>query len=40
MKKVSKICKQINREVTQRDKKKELYEAKEWYTVRSLLGNQ
>lgn len=24
----------------QKKKKKELYEAKEWYTIRALLGNQ
>lgn len=24
----------------QKKKKKDLYEAKEWYTIRALLGNQ
>ena len=39
-KKVSKICKQINKEENSKARKKELYENKEWYTIRSLLGNQ
>ena len=26
--------------IGQKAKKKELYEAKEWYTIRALLGNQ
>lgn len=26
--------------IAQKKKKKELYEAKEWYTIRALLGNQ
>ena len=31
---------QLIKAALQKKKKKELYEAKEWYTIRSLLGNQ
>ena len=31
---------QENRERRQKKRKKELYDAKEWYTIRALLGNQ
>ena len=41
MKKIkSKICQEINKVEDQKAKKKKLYEAKEWYTIRALLGNQ
>lgn len=39
-KKKSKVCQQINREVNSKEQKQKLYDAKEWYTIRSLLGNQ
>lgn len=39
-KKKSKVCQQINREVNSKEIKQKLYDAKEWYTIRSLLGNQ
>ena len=32
--------KQLRKADDQKQKKKELYEAKEWYTIRALLGNQ
>ena len=31
---------QLMGEETQKKRKKELYDAKEWYTARALLGNQ
>ena len=31
---------QLIKAALQKKKKKELYEAKEWYTIRALLGNQ
>ena len=41
MKKIkSKVCQEINKVEDQKQKKKDLYEAKEWYTIRALLGNQ
>ena len=30
----------MRKENRQKQKKKELYDAKEWYTARALLGNQ
>lgn len=39
IKKKSKICAQINAEENQKQRNKKLYEAKEWYTIRALLGN-
>lgn len=39
-KKVSKVCQQINKEESQKERRKKLYDAKEWYTIRALLGNQ
>lgn len=35
----SKIASQWSKEIINRQKRKELYEKKEWYTIRSLLGN-
>lgn len=32
--------KQEHDALVQKKKKKELYEQKEWYTIRALLGNQ
>ena len=31
---------QLAKSFLQKKKKQELYDAKEWYTIRSLLGNQ
>lgn len=39
-KKAMRQYKQLSDAVMQKKKKKELYEAKEWYTIRALLGNQ
>ena len=39
-KKALRIYNQLASEQTQKLKKKELYENKEWYTARALLGNQ
>lgn len=39
-KKVSKTCQNINKAINQKKRNKELYDAKEWYTIRALLGNQ
>ena len=40
MKKVkSKVCKTINEIEDKKALKKKLYENKEWYTIRALLGN-
>lgn len=39
-KKVSKTCRNINKVINQKQRNKELYDAKEWYTIRALLGNQ
>jgi len=33
-------AKQLLRGELQKKKKQELYDAKEWYTIRALLGNQ
>lgn len=29
----------LSNEITKKDLKKKLYEAKEWYTIRAILGN-
>ncbi len=39
-KKAEKKFNQLNSAAKQKKLKKELYENKEWYTIRSLLGNQ
>ena len=35
----SKVASQWSKEIINRQKRKELYQRKEWYTIRSLLGN-
>ena len=35
----SKVASQRSKEIINRQKRKELYQRKEWYTIRSLLGN-
>ena len=40
MRKVSAKTNQLIKAELQKKTKKELYEAKEWYTIRALLGNQ
>lgn len=39
-KKAAKEYNQLRKADDQKKRKKELYEAKEWYTIRALLGNQ
>lgn len=39
IKKKSKVCAQINAEENQKQRNKKLYESKEWYTIRAILGN-
>lgn len=39
-KKALREVEQMRKENRQKQKKKELYDAKEWYTARALLGNQ
>ena len=40
MKKIDEKTSRLIKQELQKKKKKELYEAKEWYTIRALLGNQ
>ena len=39
-KEAKKKLQQSNREIKSKKRKQELYDAKEWYTIRALLGNQ
>ena len=39
-KEAQKQVRQLNGAIAQKKRKQELYEAKEWYTIRALLGNQ
>lgn len=38
-KELNKLIDKKTKETVSKEKKKELYEAKEWYTIRALLGN-